>query len=135
MLVHLPDGHAAEAVRDGLITTISTLPVHLRGSLTWDQGAEMAGHKQFSMATNMAVYFCDPASPWQRGSNENANGLIREYLPKGSDLTAVTQGQLNAIANALNDRPRRILGYQTPGEVFAQLLALEQKKSGGSPQA
>ncbi len=76
MLVHLPDGHGAEAVRDGLITTMMTLPTHLRGSLTWDQGAEMAGHKGFSMATDMAVYFCDPASPWQRGTNENTNGLL-----------------------------------------------------------
>lgn len=77
MLVHLPDGHGAEAVRDGLITTMMTLPTHLRGSLTWDQGAEMAGHKGFSMATDMAVYFCDPASPWQRGTNENTNGLLK----------------------------------------------------------
>ena len=81
MLVHLPCGHDAESVRDGLISTISTLPAHLRGSLTWDQGSEMARHKQFSMATDMAVYFCDPASPWQRGTNENTNGLL-EWSPK-----------------------------------------------------
>ena len=87
MLVHLPEGHDAEVVRDGLIKTISTLPTHLRGSLTWDQGAEMARHKQFSMATDMAVYFCDPASPWQRGTNENTNGLLRQYFPKGTDLS------------------------------------------------
>ncbi len=82
MLLHLPAGHHAEAVRDQLIRTISTLPAHLRGSLTWDQGCEMARHKQFSMATDMAVYFCDPASPWQRGSNENTNGLLRQYFRK-----------------------------------------------------
>jgi len=81
MLVHLPNGHDCESVRDGLIATIATLPAHLRGSLTWDQGAEMAQHKQFSIAADMAVYSCDPASPWQRGSNEN--GLLRHYFPKG----------------------------------------------------
>jgi len=107
----------------------------LRKTMTYDRGSEMARHRELAEQTEIKIYFADPYSPWQRGSNENANGLIREYLPKGSDLAAVTQGQLNAIANALNDRPRRILGYQTPGEVFAQLLALEQKKSGGSPQA
>jgi hypothetical protein len=95
MLVHLPDGHDAAAVRDGLIATIATLPAHLRGSLTWDQGAEMARHKQFSMATDLAVYFCDPASPWQRGTNEYTNGLLRQYFPKGSDLS-VFAGPLRA---------------------------------------
>ena len=88
MLVHLPEGHDAEVVRDGLIKTISTLPTHLRGSLQLgNEGAEMARHKQFSMATDMAVYFCDPASPWQRGTNENTNGLLRQYFPKGTDLS------------------------------------------------
>ncbi|MFQ6856362.1 IS30 family transposase, partial [Streptomyces sp. 35M1] len=87
MLVHLPGGaHDAETVRDGLVATVQTLPAHLRGSLTWDQGSEMARHQQFSMATGMPVYFCDPASPWQRGSNENTNGLLRQYFPKGTDL-------------------------------------------------
>ena len=88
MLVHLPGDHTAETVREGLITTIGSLPAHLRGSLTWDQGVEMANHKAFSIATDMDVYFCDPHSPWQRGSNENTNGLLRQYFPKGTDLNA-----------------------------------------------
>jgi transposase, IS30 family len=122
MLVHLPDGHTAEAVRDGLITTISTLPTHLRGSLTWDQGAEMARHKQFSMATDMAVYFCDPASPWQRGTNENTNGLLRQYFPKGTDLSVFGPEDLEHVAQQLNGRPRKTLGWDTPAERLRDLL-------------
>ena len=122
MLVHLPDGHAAEVVRDGLIATITTLPAHLRGSLTWDQGAEMAGHKQFSMATEMAVYFCDPASPWQRGTNENTNGLLRQYFPKGTDLSAFEPEDLEHVAQQLNGRPRKTLGWDTPAERLRDLL-------------
>jgi IS30 family transposase len=122
MLVHLPDGHHAEAVRDGLITTISTLPAHLRGSLTWDQGAEMARHKQFSMATDMAVYFCDPASPWQRGTNENTNGLLRQYFPKGTDLSAFGPADLEHVAQQLNGRPRKTLDWETPAERLRDLL-------------
>ena len=122
MLVHLPDGHAAEAVRDGLITTISTLPVHLRGSLTWDQGAEMARHQQFSMATNMSVYFCDPASPWQRGTNENTNGLLRQYFPKGTDLSVFGPEDLEHVAQQLNARPRKTLDWDTPAERLRDLL-------------
>jgi transposase, IS30 family len=122
MLVHLPDGHHAEAVRDGLIATIATLPAHLRGSLTWDQGAEMARHKQFSMATDMAVYFCDPASPWQRGTNENTNGLLRQYFPKGADLSAFGPEDLEHVAQQLNGRPRKTLGWDTPAERLRDLL-------------
>ena len=122
MLVHLPDGHHAEAVRDGLIATIATLPAHLRGSLTWDQGAEMARHKQFSMATDMAVYFCDPASPWQRGTNENTNGLLRQYFPKGTDLRAYGPEDLEHVAQELNGRPRKALGWETPAERLRDLL-------------
>jgi IS30 family transposase len=122
MLVHLPDGHHAEAVRDGLITTISTLPAHLRGSLTWDQGAEMARHKQFSTATDMAVYFCDPASPWQRGTNENTNGLLRQYFPKGTDLSVFNPADLEHVAQQLNGRPRKTLGWETPAERLRDLL-------------
>jgi IS30 family transposase len=122
MLVHLPDGHTAEAVRDGLITTISTLPVHLRGSLTWDQGTEMSRHKQFSMATDMAVYFCDPASPWQRGTNENTNGLLRQYFPKGTDLSVFGPEDLEHVAQQLNGRPRKTLDWDTPAERLRDLL-------------
>ena len=122
MLVHLPDGHHAEAVRDGLIATIATLPAHLRGSLTWDQGAEMARHKQFSLATDMAVYFCDPASPWQRGTNENTNGLLRQYFPKATDLSAYGPEDLEHVAQQLNGRPRKTLGWDTPAERLRDLL-------------
>jgi len=122
LLVHLPDGHHAEAVRDGLITTVATLPAHLRGSLTWDQGCEMARHKQFSMATDMAVYFCDPASPWQRGTNENTNGLLRQYFPKGTDLSAFGPEDLEHVAQQLNGRPRKTLDWDTPAERLRDLL-------------
>jgi IS30 family transposase len=116
MLVHLPGGHDAETVRDGLIATISTLPEHLRGSLTWDQGCEMARHKQFTMATDMQVYFCDPHSPWQHGSNENTNGLLRQYFPKGTDLSVHSPENLEHVAQQLNARPRKTLGWDTPAE-------------------
>ena len=122
LLVHLPESHDAEAVRDGLIATISTLPTHLRGSLTWDQGAEMARHKQFSMATDMAVYFCDPASPWQRGTNENTNGLLRQYFPKGTDLSVFGPADLEHVAQQLNGRPRKTLDWDTPAERLRDLL-------------
>jgi IS30 family transposase len=122
MLLHLPDGHDAEAVRDALITATQDLPDHLRGSLTWDQGAEMARHKQFSMATDMTVYFCDPASPWQRGSNENTNGLLRQYFPKGTDLSVYGPEDLEHVAQELNGRPRKTLGWDTPAERLRDLL-------------
>jgi IS30 family transposase len=122
MLVHLPGDHTAETVRDGLIKTMTTLPAHLRGSLTWDQGAEMAAHKSFTMATDMQVYFCDPASPWQRGSNENTNGLLRQYFPKSTDLNAYGPQDLEHVAQALNGRPRKTLGWDTPAERLRDLL-------------
>ncbi|OUM41298.1 IS30 family transposase [Arthrobacter agilis] len=122
MLVHLPDDHTAETVRDGLIKTMTTLPAHLRGSLTWDQGAEMATHKSFTLATDMPVYFCDPASPWQRGSNENTNGLLRQYFPKGTDLSAYGPEDLEHVAQELNGRPRKTLGWKTPAERLRDLL-------------
>lgn len=122
MLVHLPGGHTAEEVRDGLVRTMSALPTQLRGSLTWDQGAEMAAHKQFSIATQMPVYFCDPASPWQRGSNENTNGLLRQYFPKSTDLSVYGVEDLEHVALELNARPRKTLGWRTPAERLRDLI-------------
>lgn len=123
MLLHLPAGHGAEAVRDALTSTVTTLPAHLRRSLTWDQGSEMGRHHEFTLATDIPVYFCDPASPWQRGSNENTNGLLRQYFPKGTDLTEYTPEHLRAVADQLNRRPRKTLDWETPAERLAKLLA------------
>jgi IS30 family transposase len=122
LLVHLPAGRTAEAVRDQLVATMATLPEHLRGSLTWDQGAEMAAHRSFSVATDMPVYFCDPASPWQRGSNENTNGLLRQYFPKGTDLSTHGAADLEHVAQQLNGRPRKALGWETPAQRLRALL-------------
>ena len=118
MLGHLPGGHTAEEVRDVLVPLIQTLPGHLRGSLTWDQGCEMAAHKQFTIATGVPVYFCDPHSPWQRGSNENMNGLVRAFYPKGMDLSKVTQEELDYVAHLINTRPRKMHKFRTPLAVY-----------------
>ena len=123
MLLHLPGRHGAEEVRDAMATTITTLPAALRRSLTWDQGSEMARHVEITDATGLAIYFCDPASPWQRGSNENTNGLLRQYLPKGTDLSVHDAKELAEIADALNGRPRKTLGWKTPAEAMAEQLA------------
>ncbi|PFG42398.1 IS30 family transposase [Isoptericola jiangsuensis] len=122
LLGHLPGGHTAEEVRDVLVPLIGTLPAHLRGSLTWDQGSEMAAHRQFTIATNVPVYFCDPHSPWQRGSNENTNGLLRQYFPKGTDLRAYGPEDLEHVAQELNGRPRKTLDWDTPAERLRGLL-------------
>ena len=115
-------GHGAQAVRDAIVEEIMALPEHLRRSLTWDQGAEMAQHAQLRIDTGLAIYFCDPHSPWQRGSNENTNGLLRQYFPKGTDLTRHGRDELDAVALALNTRPRKTLDWKTPAEALDQLL-------------
>lgn len=122
MLSHIPFDHTAETVRDALIKTIRTLPEHLRGSLTWDQGVEMARHKEISIAADIPIYFCDPGSPWQRGSNENTNGLLRQYFPKGTDLSVFGPEDLERVALQLNGRPRKTLGWKNPAECFRDLL-------------
>jgi IS30 family transposase len=122
MLFPLPDGNTAESVRVALQETVEKLPEHLWKSLTWDQGKEMAQHTTFTVATGIQVFFCDPKSPWQRGSNENTNGLLRQYFPKGTDLSKVTQDQLDHAAHSLNTRPRRTLDDMTPSEKLAQVL-------------
>ena len=139
MLLHLPrleghsegprakggpalSGHGAEAVRDAITRTIVTLPEELRRSLTWDQGAEMAQHSRLKIDAGIDVYFCDPRSPWQRGTNENTNGLLRQYFPKGADLSIYSADEISAVAAALNARPRKTLGWKTPAEALDELL-------------
>ena len=121
-LVHLPHGHTADAVADALITRLAALPSWFASTLTWDNGTEMARHARITEQAGVSVYFADPHAPWQRGSNENINGLLRQYLPKGTDLSAYTAAQLQAIEDELNDRPRKRFGYYTPREQLAKLL-------------
>ena len=123
LLVALPDGHGAPAVRDALVQAIHTLPAQLRRSLTWDRGTELARHKDITLATGLAVYFCDPHSPWQRGSNENTNGLLRQYFPKGTDLSLHETEELDRVAAELNSRPRKTLRGTTPAAALAALLS------------
>ena len=122
-LVELPEGHSGEAVRDALVKSIGSLPKQLRRSLTWDQGKEMLEHVQFTIDSGVQVYFCDPKSPWQRGSNENTNGLLRQYFPRRSDMGSLTQERLDAVAAQLNGRPRQTLDWHSPAERLAQLLS------------
>ena len=146
MLLHLPrmgghgdqprvkngpalSGHGAEAVRDAITASIITLPEQLRRSLTWDQGAEMAQHAQLRIDTGLQVYFCDPQSPWQRGSNENTNGLLRQYFPRGTDLSRHGADELAAVAAALNNRPRKTLGWKTPAEKLNEYLLSSQQQT------
>ena len=121
MLVGLPNGHTADVVADALAAKMAELPAELRRSLTWDQGKEMARHARFTVATGLPVFFCDPHTPWQRGSNENTNGLLRQYFPKGKPLPR-DQGALDAVADELNGRPRQTLGWKTPSQVLDQAL-------------
>jgi IS30 family transposase len=116
-------GKDSETVINALIKQAHTLPRELYKSLTWDRGKEMADHQRFTLDTNIKVYFCDPQSPWQRGSNENTNGLLRQYFPKGMDLSNVHQNRLNAVARRLNERPRETLNFETPAERFSQCVA------------
>ena len=122
-------GHGAEAVRDATAAAIVTLPEQLRRSLTWDQGAEMAQHAQLRIDSGLAVYFCDPHSPWQRGTNENTNGLLRQYFPKGTDLSKHSNADLDAVALALNTRPRKTLGWKTPAEALDEYLLANEPRS------
>jgi len=122
MLIALPEGRTAEQVRPALARRIRTLPVQLRRTLTWDRGKEMAEHVRFTVESGVPVYFCDPRSPWQRATNENTNGLLRQYFPKGSDLSVHDQKHLDAVARELNGRPRRTLEWRTPAEAFAQVV-------------
>jgi IS30 family transposase len=123
MLLHLPHEHGAEQVRDAMITAMHALPEALRRSLTWDQGIELAHHAEITFALDLPVYFCDPHSPWQRGSNENTNGLLRQYFPKGTDLSVHTRADLDLVAAQLNARPRKTLGWHTPAEALPRLLS------------
>jgi IS30 family transposase len=122
MLVRIPYDRTAERVAHLLARKMETLPGFLKNSVTWDQGKELAAHERFTVKTGLPVYFCDPHSPWQRGSNENTNGLLRQYFPKGTDLSEYTQAELDAVATRLNNRPRRTLGFKTPTEKFDELL-------------
>jgi IS30 family transposase len=124
MLIGLPNNHTADVVADALAAKIVELPEQLRRSITWDHGKEMAQHARFSVETGVPVYFCDPRSPWQRGSNENTNGLLRQYLPKRTDLKLHSQADLDAVAAELNDRPRQTLGWRSPSQALDEAFAL-----------
>ena len=120
----LPDGYSADKVRDAAVAAMADLPELMRRSLTWDQGTEMAHHSQFSIATGIPVFFCDPRSPWQRPTSENTNGLLRQYFPKGTDLTQYSTDELQHAVDSLNSRPREMLDFKTPAEKYAQLVAM-----------
>jgi IS30 family transposase len=122
LLLHLPDGRAAENVNAAMQWAIATLPRDLVRSITWDQGKELSAHAAFTIDTGVRVYFCDPHSPWQRGSNENTNGLLRQYMPKGTDLSLHSSEDLARVAESLNNRPRETLGFMKPSEKLAELL-------------
>ena len=123
VLLHLPHGRTADHVRVALTRQLSKLPADLRRTLTWDRGKEMADHVRFTVDTDIGVFFCDPHSPWQRGSSENSNGLLRQYFPKNTDLSIHTRAELNAVARKLNNRPRQTLNWMKPSEVFCRYVA------------
>jgi IS30 family transposase len=132
-LLHLPDGHTADAVAAAIIARMTVLPGWFARTLTWDRGTELARHARITAETGISVYFADPHAPWQRGSNENINGLLREYLPKGTDLSVYTPAQLQEIEDELNDRPRKRFGYHTPREHLAKLLQDQQQRVATTP--
>jgi len=123
LLLHLPDGHGAAQVAEAMTQAMASMPAALRRSLTWDQGAEMTNHAQVAAATDLEIFFCDPHSPWQRGSNENTSGLLRQYFPKGTDLSVHSREHLDAVAAELNARPRKTLGWKTPAQALDEVLA------------
>jgi IS30 family transposase len=133
VLLHLPDGHGADAVEVAITAAMSQLPETLRKTLTWDQGREMTNHMQIAAAAALDVYFCDPHSPWQRGSNENTNGLLRQYFPKGADLSLFGADYLDHVAHKLNNRPRKTLDWKTPAEKLDQLLSQPSNQAGVAP--
>ena len=135
MLLHLAENHGAVAVQNAMVEKMSQLPQVLRRTLTWDQGMEMANHVQIAAATELDIYFCDPHSPWQRGSNENTNGLLRQYFPKGTDLSQWGPGYLDHVAAELNNRPRKRLAWRTPAEALEKLLWEPSKTPGVAPTA
>ena len=130
MLLHLPDGHGADAVQDAMVEAMSRLPQTLRRTLTWDQGREMTNHVKIAAATGLDIYFCDPHSPWQRGSNENTNGLLRQYFPKGTHLSVYQADYLDHVARKLNRRPRKTLDWRTPAEALDELLSPPSNPNG-----
>ena len=130
LLIHLPGRHGAQELHDAIVPTLNTLPGELKRSLTWDNGKEMAMHHQITMATDMRIYFADPRSPWQRGSNENTNGLLRQYFPKGVSLRQYTPADLAEATRRLNSRPRDTLGWRTPAQALNELLSEPFKMSG-----
>src|SRR5262249_35911944 len=123
LLLHLPQGHGADAVAQAMTEAMAALPAALRWSLTWDQGKEMSLHVHIAAATDLEIYFCDPHSPWQRGSNENTNGLLRQYFLKGTDLSVHGKDNLERVAAQLNVRPRKTLGWKTPAQALDEVLA------------
>jgi IS30 family transposase len=124
MLLHLPGNHGADVLAEAMIAAMAQLPEQLRQTLTWDQGIEMRNHAQIAKATDLDIFFCDPHAPWQRGSNENTNGLLRQYFPKTSDLSMHDQARLDHVAHELNRRPRQTLDWANPSEKLTELLAI-----------
>ena len=135
MLLHLPKGHGALEVQEAMIAATQRLPQTLWKSLTWDQGIEMKRHAEIKIATGLDIYFCDPASPWQRGSNENTNGLLRQYFPKGTDLSVHGAEYLEFVSAQMNRRPRQTLGWLRPAQALGRLLSTPSEPAGVAPTA